>query len=98
MNTGEYFIKKEYEKEFEKLEEKYKNKPKILSKLNNEDVKLIDSFQTVKSLYHYVKIESESDLMKQYDDENYINNIDEYKEARRYGIKYIVNGNNNMIV
>lgn len=84
VNTGEYFIKKEYEKEFEKLEEKYKNKPKILSKLNNEDVKLIDSFQTVKSLYHYVKIESESDLMKQYDDENYINNIDEYKEARRY--------------
>jgi hypothetical protein len=84
MNTGEYFLKKEYEKEFEELEEKYKNKPKILSKLNDEDVKLIDSFETVKSLYPYVKIESESDLMKQYDDESYINNIGEYKKARRY--------------
>lgn len=84
MNTGEYFIKKEYEKEFEELEEKYKNKPKILSKLNDEDVKLIDSFETVKSLYPYVKIESESDLMKQYVDESYISNIGEYKKARRY--------------
>lgn len=43
----------------------------------------IQNFSRLIDLYNIVKIESEEDLMKQFDDVNYIENIDEYNRIRK---------------
>jgi hypothetical protein len=55
-----------------------------IEKISDEDYVLMKNFTRLGKLYDYVKIESEGDLMKQYDDTNYINNIDEYNKLRKW--------------
>lgn len=81
---GFYFIKDEYLEEYEKIKKDYINQPNILKKISDKDKELLKNIKIVFDLYDYVKIESESDLMKKYDDTDYINNIDNYKKAREY--------------
>ena len=75
--------------DFDKNGEPYTKFPtwydnKAIEKISDKDKTLIKNFQRLQELYGYVKIESESDLMKQYDDVNYIENIDEYKKLRNW--------------
>jgi len=55
------------------------NKAKSLIKSNTD----IQKYLELQDLYDSVKIESENDLMKQYDDTKYSENIDRYKELRK---------------
>jgi len=75
--------------DFDKNGEPYTKFPtwydnKAIEKISDKDKTLIKNFQRLQELYGYVKIESESDLMKQYDDTRYIENIDEYKKLRNW--------------
>jgi len=82
--NGDAFVKEEYVELLDKQKKDYLTKPFILEKLSKKDKELFENIRTVVSLYNYVKIESESDLMKQYDDTDYIYNIGKYKKARKY--------------
>lgn len=50
--------------------------------LSSEDKDLLNKFNRLDLLYDFVKIESEADLTKPYDDNFYIENIGEYKKLR----------------
>ena len=78
------FIKEQYKKELEERARYYANQPNVLKKLSEKDRELLKNIRIVFDLYRYVKIESEEDLMKQYDDTDYIYNIIEYEKARKY--------------
>jgi hypothetical protein len=64
----------------------FNNVSEIAKKYNVEerDVELVFSIQEVENRYKYVKIESEADLMKPYDDTWYQENIEDYTKARKY--------------
>lgn len=59
-------------------------KQDIFENFSEDDIQLLENFVKLEDLYHLVKIESENDLIKQYDDLRYINNIEEYEKLRNW--------------
>ena len=83
ISEEEYSLSELDQKELENLKSLYSKKEEILKTLSKEDIKLLEDIKTVKDKYDFVKIESESDLTKPYDDTNYQENIEEYTIARK---------------
>lgn len=52
-------------------------------KISKRDEESFSKLERLIELYNYVKIESENDLIKQFDDNLYIENIDEYNSLRK---------------
>ena len=82
--NGDFFVKDKYVELLKEIEEDYAKQPNVLKKLSDKDKELLKNIKIVFNLYKYVKIESEADLMNQFDDEDYVNNIGEYEKARSY--------------
>jgi hypothetical protein len=59
-------------------------KQALLKIISDEDKQLLKNIKTIEDKYDDVKIESEADLTKPYDDTRYQKNIDEYNKARKY--------------
>jgi hypothetical protein len=80
----DYNLTEKGKKLFNELQEKNNKKEQLLKSLNKKDIDLLNSINIVKNLYDTIKIESENDLTKPYDDANYQNNIGKYNKARKY--------------
>jgi hypothetical protein len=78
-----YNLTKKGQKEFEKLKAIDSRKKELLKTVSEQDKFLLENIKIVKSLYNKVKIESEADLTKPYDDTDYQENINEYNRARK---------------
>jgi exodeoxyribonuclease-5 len=80
----DYNLTEKGKKLFDELKEKSNKKEQLLKSLDKKDVELVNSINTVTNLYDSIKIESEADLTKPYDDVDYQNNIGKYNKARNY--------------
>jgi hypothetical protein len=78
-----YNLTEEGQKEYEKLKTIDSRKKELLKTVNKEDKSLLENIKVVKTLYPIVKIESEADLTKPYDDLAYQENINKYNKARK---------------
>ena len=78
-----YNLTEEGQKEYEKLKTIDSRKKELLKTVNKEDKSLLENIKVVKTLYPIVKIESEADLTKPYDDTAYQENINKYNKARK---------------
>jgi hypothetical protein len=80
----DYNLTEKGKKLFDELKEKNNKKKQLAKTLDKKDVELLNSINTVTNLYDSIKIESEDDLTKPYDDVDYQNNIGKYNKARKY--------------
>ena len=80
----DYNLTKKGQEYFNKLQEINNRKKELLKTIDKKDIDLLNDITTVKNLYDTIKIESEDDLTKPYDDTDYQNNIGKYDKARKY--------------
>jgi hypothetical protein len=78
-----YNLTQEGQKEYKRLKTIDSRKKELLRTIDEQDKFLLENIKIVENLYNKIKIESETDLTKPYDDSDYQENINEYNRARK---------------